>query len=380
MAKKDYYETLGVEKSASVDEIKKAYKKLAKKYHPDLNADNKAESEAKFKEINEAYAVLGNEKNRENYDRFGTADGASNFSGFDQSGFDFSNFTENFGFDDLFDSFFGGGSRRSTPNRTRARRGDDLRYDIEITLEEVFKGIKKTITVPKFDTCPDCDGSGAKSKSDIHTCETCGGHGAVRKTQRTPFGMFAQTVTCPECHGSGKEIKHKCPTCGGEGRVHVEKKIKVDIPAGIDSGNRLRLGGQGEAGVNGGSNGDLYVFVEVKDHPIFDRDGSDLYIEIPISFAQAAMGDSVEVPTIDGKAKMKIPAGTQSGTKFRLKNEGLPELNGYGNGSQYVTVQIKTPEKLNKKQIQLLNEFEKVSSEKFDYKKFFSKIKDMFTE
>lgn len=379
---KDYYDILGVSKDASQEDIKKAYKKLAKKYHPDLNKENE-ESETKFKEVNQAFSVLGDEKKRENYDRFGTADGEEASSGFDQSGFDFSDFGfSDFGsgggmdFDDIFGSFFGGGRRRS--RRNAPMRGSNLRYDLEITLDEVADGVEKTIRVPRLETCDACDGSGAKSKDDIQTCSTCGGNGVVRKTQRTPFGMFAQTTACPTCHGSGKIIKEKCDVCHGDGRVERERDIKVDIPAGVDSDTKLRIGGHGEAGVNGGPQGDLFVFITVKEHPVFKRKGADLHIEIPISFAQAALGDTVEVPTIKSKAKMKIPSGTQTNTVFRLKNEGLPDIDGYGKGSEYVKVVVKVPEKLSSEQKKLIEKFDKLSDQRFDYKKFFSKIKGMF--
>jgi molecular chaperone DnaJ len=375
---KDYYETLGISKNATQDEIKKAYKKLAKQYHPDLNSGSK-DLEHKFKEINQAYSVLGDEKKRENYDRFGSDDGGQgfNYSGFSQGGF--SGFGGGMGddfVDEIFESFFGGSRRTRSSRRTYSQSGANLRYDISITLEEAYDGVSKTIVIPKLETCDKCDGTGAKSKSDIETCEMCNGSGVVRRTQRTPFGMFSQNTTCPKCHGEGKTIKEKCSKCHGEGRIEVESKIKVDIPAGVDSNTKLRLSGKGEAGVNGGPNGDLFVFIEVKEHDIFDRDGSDLYLTIPISFTQAAIGDTIEVPTIKGKAKMKIPAGTQTETIFRLKNEGMPEVHRSSKGSEYVKVTIKVPEKLSKKQTKLLEDFEKVSTEKFDFKSFIDKIKE----
>ncbi|MFP4401476.1 MAG: molecular chaperone DnaJ [Candidatus Woesearchaeota archaeon] len=373
---KDYYDILGLSKDASQDEIKKAYKKLAKKYHPDLNKDN-TEAEDKFKEVNEAFAVLGDQKKRDNYDRFGSAEGSS---GFGQGGFDYSDFEGmsgdfGFDFDDLFGSIFGGG-RRS--RRSAARRGANLRYDLELDLEDVTRSFEKTILVPRTEKCPKCHGSGAKSDDDIITCDTCHGTGAVRRTQRTPFGVFAQTTVCPKCGGKGKTVKEPCEECDGAGKVERERKIKIDIPAGVDSETKLRISGQGDAGENGGPPGDLFVFITVKEHPVFERNGADLYIEIPISYAQAVLGDTVEVPTIYGKAKMKIPSGTQGSTVFRLKNEGLPELNGYGNGSEYVKVNIKVPKKISKKQEELLTEFDNLGDERFSYKKFFSKIKDMF--
>ncbi|MFW6230924.1 MAG: molecular chaperone DnaJ [Nanoarchaeota archaeon] len=371
---KDYYETLGVSKDASQEEIRKAYKKLAKKYHPDLNRDNK-EAETKFKEINEAYKVLGDEKSRSNYDRFGTADGQQG------GGYDFSGFggAGGFGdFEDIFESFFGGGFGGGRSRRSRSRRGADLRYDAEISLEDAYNGKTLHIDIPKVDTCPKCNGVGAESEDDVETCGRCHGQGTVRVTQRTPFGLFAQTATCPECQGRGKIIKTSCSECRGSGTVEVTKSIKVDIPAGVDTGSRLRLAGEGEAGERGGPKGDLYVFITVKEHDVFERDGNDINITIPISFVQAAMGDSVEVPTLDGKAKMKIPAGTQSETTFRLKGKGMPSLHGSGHGDEYVKVTISVPTSLNKKQKELLEHYDKIAKDRFDYKSFFNRIKDAF--
>jgi molecular chaperone DnaJ len=374
----DYYDVLGVSKDASQDEIKKAYKKMAKKYHPDLNKGDEAATE-KFKEINQAYAILGTEKNRQHYDRFGSEPGSQgpgtgDFSGYDFSGFDFGDLGVDM--EDLFGSFFGGRrrSRRNTP-----MRGANLRYDIEITLEDAAHGLKKKLKIPRSVQCNHCHGSGAESENDIDTCSVCKGTGAVRRTQRTPFGMFAQTSVCPECHGKGKEIKKRCHVCQGAGKVEEESDIVVDIPAGVDTNMKLRVPGKGEAGDNGGPSGDLFIFISVEDHEIFERDGQDLHITIPISFTQAALGDTVEVPTIDSKAKMKIPAGTQTDTVFRLKGEGLADVEGYGSkGSQYVKVVVQVPQKVNKKQTELLKQFEKISDEKFNYKKIFKNVKNFF--
>ncbi len=374
---KDYYETLGVKKDASQDEIRKAYKKLAKKYHPDLNKDN-AEAESKFKEINEAYKVIGDEKSRRNYDRFGTADGqgGQGFSGSDFGGFG------GFDFNDVFDDFFGGsnpfGGFSNRGSRTRARRGSDLRYDVEIDLEDAFAGKTIYIDIPGHDTCEKCGGSGAFSDDDIVTCKTCNGTGAVRVTKRTPFGLFSQTSVCQDCGGSGKTINRKCSECGGLGTVERTKRLKVDIPPGVDTGSRLRVPSEGDIGENGGSRGDLFVFINVKEHKVFTRDDEDIHIEIPISFVQASLGDEIEVPTLESKAKMKIPAGTQSETVFRLKDKGMPRVNSSSRGSQYVKVTVKVPEKLTQKQKDLLKEYDKISKDRFDYKSFFNRIKDAF--
>ncbi len=347
---KDYYETLGVSKNATREDIKKAYKKLAKKYHPDINKD--ADASEKFKEINEAASVLGDPQKRESYDKFGTAD-TSNSRGFE--GFDFGGFDFNFGgFDDIFDGLFGGRNRRR-----RSNRGYDLRFDIEITLEEAAEGVKKNIVIPRLEVCDNCQGTGAKSKSDIKTCTECKGSGYVKQARRTPFGVFATTSPCPKCHGTGKIIKELCPHCDGEGRVEKNRKLEIDIPAGVDSGNKLRVAGEGEAGEQGGPSGDLYVVIHVLDHDVFERQGSDLFIELPISFAQAALGSEIEVPTLNGKAKLKIPSGTQTHTTFRMKGKGIPDLHGYGKGDEMVKIIVNVPNKLNKKQKELLKQFDK---------------------
>lgn len=375
----DYYETLGVPKGASADELKKAYKKLAKKHHPDLNKGN-PESEKKFKEINEAYKVLGDDKSRSNYDRFGSAEGGNPFGGGQGfGGFDFSG-SQDFDLGDIFEGFFGGGgARRGGASRaSRPMRGADLRYDMEISLEDAFNGKTINILIPKLGVCDRCAGTGAKDVNDIKTCGTCHGTGTMRVTRRTPFGMMAQTATCSSCHGKGKTISEPCPSCDGAGRKEVRKNIEVKIPAGVDSGSRLRLSGEGEAGPNAGPSGDLYVFLTVTEHDLFEREGEDLSIDIPISFVQASLGDEIEVPTIDGKAKMKIPAGTQSETSFRLKGKGMPEIHSSHRGSQYVKISVKVPTKLNKKQTELLKQYDQVSEERFEYKNFFKKIKDAF--
>jgi len=361
---KDYYKILGVEKSASKEEIKKAYKRLAKKYHPDINKE--ADAEAKFKEINEAVSVLADDQKRSQYDQFGTTDfGAGGFGGAGFSdfmrGFDFGSFD----FDNIFDMFFGGGRR----GRARASRGADLQYDLEIDLKEAAFGIEKKIPLNKLDVCKECHGQGG----DLESCDSCGGNGFVRKTARTPFGMFQTQTACPKCRGSGSSIKKKCSECDGEGRIRVRKTITVTIPPGVDNGNRLRVRGEGIAGSNGGGTGDLYVVVYVKPDKVFKRDGDDLYVNVPISFTQAALGDEIEVPTLEGKAKLKIPAGTASHTILRMKGKGMPNLEGYANGDQMVRVEIEVPSKLNKKQKELIGQLSKLEKEK-PSKSFLKKI------
>ncbi len=369
---KDYYKILGVEKSATKEQIKKAYKKLAKKYHPDLNKD--ADAEKKFKEINEAAAVLGDDEKRQRFDQFGTAD----FTGHGGQGFDFSDFARggNFSFDfgDIFDQFFGGRSGR----RRGPSRGPDLIYPLEITLDEVAFGGEKEILVPRKETCTKCKGSGAKSKSDIETCEACHGRGTATQTRRTPFGLFQTTGSCRDCGGQGKIIKEYCETCDGEGLLKKNRKIKVDIPKGVATGNKLRIAGEGEAGVQGGPRGDLYVAIHVLEHDLFERQREDIYIEIPISFVQAVFGGESEVPTLYGKVKMKIPASTQTNTLFNLRGKGLPSLQGYGKGDQKVRVIVQTPKKLNKKQKEILEKFAKAGGDVIQEKGFFSRLKDKF--
>ena len=364
---KDYYKILGVEKSASKEEIKKAYKNLAKKYHPDINKE--ADAETKFKEINEAVSVLADDGKRQQYDQFGTTDFNSSQGGFGGAGF--SDFMRGFDFGsgdlgNIFDMFFGGGRGRG---RSRSSRGSDLQFDLEITLEEAAFGTEKEVPLNKLDICEECDGQGG----ELDTCSECRGNGFVRKTARTPFGMFQTQTTCPKCRGRGSSLKKKCAKCGGEGRIRTKKTITVKIPPGVDSGNRLRVRGEGIAGENGGGSGDLFVVVYVKPDKVFKRDGDDLYLEMPISFTQAALGDEIEVPTLSGKAALRIPAGTQSHTIFRMKGKGIVNLEGYGQGDQMVRVLVEVPEKLNKKQRELLKEFSKLEKEN-PSKSFLKKI------
>jgi len=371
---KDYYDLLGVSKDASPEDIKKAYKIKAKEFHPDLNRD-KPDAEKKFKEINEAFGVIGNKQKRAHYDQFGTAGNEGGFggSGGFESGFGgFEGF--DFGgdpFSDIFESFFGGNRSR---RRKQPSRGQDIQFDIEITLEEAFSGIKKRITVPKTETCNHCRGSGAQNPSDIKTCSNCGGTGRVTKQQRTPFGIFQTAATCHVCSGSGQIIHEKCHTCRGKGVVMVEKNLEIKIPAGIDNGNQLRVAGEGEAGEKGGTSGDLYLRVYVETHEIFQRNEDHIMTKIPISFTQAVLGSKIDVPTLEGAAELKIPPGTESGTIFRMKNKGMPIINRSIRGDELVEIEIITPKKITKRQKELLEEFEEEMQEK-PYESFIKKVK-----
>ena len=353
--KRDYYEVLGLAKGASDDEIKKAYRKLAKENHPDLHPGDKA-CEERFKEIGEAYEVLSDPDKKARYDQYGHAafDPNSGFGGgFDGFG-DFGDLGDILG--NIFGGFggFGGSTRQQ---RNAPQRGESLRVRLAISFEEAAFGCSKEITVPRIEDCDDCGGTGCKPGTSPETCPDCGGAGEVRVQQRTPFGVMASTTPCRRCGGTGKLVKNPCPSCGGKGKVRKQRTISVNIPAGIDDGQTISLRGQGHAGANGGPKGDLLITVSVKAHPLFERDGSSILFEMPISFVQAARGAEVEVPTLDGKVKYTIPEGTQTGTTFRLRGKGIPYLNGSGRGDQYVTVNIETPKNLNKEQKELLRKF-----------------------
>lgn len=348
MAKRDFYEILGVAKTASADEIKKAYRKLAMKHHPDRNPDDKA-AEEKFKEASEAYEILSDEDKRAAYDRHGHAGVDPSMGGGGFGGGGAGNFSDIFG--DVFGDIFGGGGRGGGQ---RANRGSDLRYTLELNLEEAVRGTTVQIRVPKLSTCEICEGSGAKKGTSAETCRTCAGQGQVRVQQ----GFFSMAQTCPTCRGRGKTIKEPCTACHGQGRVEKSKTLEVKIPAGVDTGDRIRLSGEGEAGANGGPTGDLYVQVAVRDHKIFERDGADLYCEVPISFADAALGGELEVPTLDGRVKLKIPEGTQTGKLFRLRGKGVSPVRGGGPGDLLCKVAVETPVQLSKKQKELLREFQ----------------------
>ena len=374
MAKRDYYEVLGAIKSASADEIKKIYRKLALKYHPDRNKGNKA-AEAKFKEASEAYHVLSDKERRKNYDQFGHAafEGAGGRGGF--SNFDFSSaFSDIFGsdvFDDFFEDFGGTRGRR---RKSSDFRGADLRYDLSITLEEAFHGKKQEINFSSSDKCGICNGSGAEPGSKPIFCSICGGQGQVRSSQ----GFFTIQQTCPGCAGSGEQISNPCTECSGMGKKQSGKKIFSNIPKGVDDGTRIRLSGKGEAGTKGASNGDLYIFVSVKTHSIFQRSEENLFFEFPISLADAALGETVEVPTIDGgKTKVKIPAGTQNGKQFRLKGKGMPMMRNKNYGDLYIRAVTEVPVSLTKEQKNLLEQFKKLEDKKTNpiMKDFFEKTK-----
>ncbi|MFH1850261.1 MAG: molecular chaperone DnaJ [archaeon] len=368
---KDYYKILGVEKNESKEGIKKAYKKLAKKYHPDISKEPDASD--RFKEINEAAAVLGDDNKRAQYDQFGKA---GDRAGPDFSGFDFSDFmsdTGGFDFDNIFDTLFGGGMRR---NQQGPNRGSDLRLDMEIELEDVASGLKKTVYVDRHEECTSCSGSGAHSSSDIKTCDACEGAGMVRKTRRTPFGMFSTAGPCSKCQGQGRVTTRQCATCHGLGRVEKRRKIDVQIPAGIEDSTSLRITDEGDAGLKGGSHGDLYVVVHLMPHKLFERSGDDLYSKVPISFCQAVLGADVEVPALNGKATLKIPAGTQTHTVFRMRGKGIAHLHGSGAGDQMVKVIIQTPTRLTVKQKELLKDFARLGGNEVNAKSFFEKIKD----
>ena len=366
---KDYYKTLGIESNATKEQIKKAYKNLAKKYHPDLNKSKDADE--KFKEINEAAAVLADDEKRTKYDQYGTT--AEQFGhGFE--GFDFSDFMSDvsgagFDFDSIFEGFFGG--RSPFRQKRGPRRGADLRCDMEITLNDAAEGAKRHIVIPRLESCTKCHGSGAESESDIVSCPDCNGSGSKKITQRTPFGLLSTTTTCGKCTGQGKYIKEECVVCDGTGVVKKTRKLDINVPAGAEEGTNLRVHREGEAGEKGAEPGDLYVIIHLKEHEIFERHGDDIYVKIPIQFTIAALGGEIEVPTLDGKAKLKIPAGTQNNTIFRMEGKGIPYLHDHDRGDENVEVIIDVPERLSKKQKELLKEFEQTSKKKGFFGKIF---------
>ena len=374
MAKRDYYEVLGVEKGAGPDQIKAAYRKQAVKYHPDKNKGDKG-AEEKFKEASEAYHVLSNAERRQNYDNFGHA-AFENGGGAGRGGFGNFDFSGSFSdiFEDFFGEGFGGGGRRT---RRSNNRGSDLRYDLSISLEEAYAGKKQDIKFSTSDKCDVCNGSGSKPGYSTSNCSMCGGHGQVRSSQ----GFFTVQQTCPQCAGSGEQITHPCTNCGGTGKKQTSKRLSVTIPKGVDDGTRIRLTGKGEAGSRGASNGDLYLFINVNSHELFKRSEENLFFECPISIADAALGTEIKIPTIDGgKAKIKIPAGTQSGKQFRLKEKGMPLMRGNDYGDLYVQVNTEVPVSLNKEQKELLEKFREIENEKSNpsIKKFFKKAKSFW--
>lgn len=378
--KRDYYEVLGLSKGASDDEIKKAYRKLSKKYHPDINQE--ADAEDKFKEISEAYEVLSDPQKRAAYDQYGHAGTDPNYGGFGGGGFGgfegFGGGSSFGGFEDIFDSFFGGGGRSSSPNAPR--QGADLQYTLDLSFEEAIFGSEKTVRYKREDNCKTCGGNGAKPGTEPEVCHNCHGSGTINVQRQTPLGRVMSRQTCNVCHGTGKEIKHPCETCHGTGHTKETHSVKVNVPAGVEDGQQMRLANQGEAGSNGGPYGDLFVIFRVEESNIFDRDGSEIYYDLPISFVQAALGDEIEVPTVHGNVKLKVPAGTQTATTFRLKGKGAPRLRGSGNGDEQVTVNIVTPKNLNENQKKALRVFanEMGDSVTEQDEGFFDKMKDAF--
>lgn len=360
MAEKDYYQTLGVSRTASADELKKAYRKLAMQHHPDRNPGD-AEAEKKFKELNEAYEILKDPEKRKMYDQFGAAafqGGRGPGGGAGASGFDF-----NSGFSDIFDDLFGafgGGAGRGRSGGARNNRGSDVRYNLEITLEDAFTGKQQSIRVGTAVTCETCDGSGSKDKDAKTTCGTCHGTGKLRMQQ----GFFTIERTCATCQGTGQIIKNPCGTCHGAGRVNKQRTLSVNIPAGVEDGTRIRLSGEGEAGLHGGAPGDLYIFISVLPHEFFTRDGMDIHCQVPVKMADALLGGAVEVPTLDGKrAKVKVPEGTQTTHQFRLKGKGMPSMRGGGNGDLYIHAFVEIPKKLSAKQRELIEQFNALSND-----------------
>lgn len=380
--KRDYYEVLGISKSASADEIKKAYRKVAMQYHPDRNAGDKV-AEEKFKEAAEAYEVLSDADKRSQYDRFGHAglrnNGRGGFGNMNTEDI-FSQFGDIFG-DDIFGSFFGGGSR-SGGRRNQGVRGSNLRVKIKLSFEEIANGATKTIKVKKYVPCNTCNGTGAKDKGGVQTCSTCGGSGQVRKVTNTFLGQMQTVTTCPTCNGEGTTITSKCTSCRGEGRVYGEETVNIDIPAGVQEGMQLSMSGKGNAGERGGSPGDLIILIEEESHPYLQRDGLNVVFDLHISFIDVVFGTQVEVPTIDGKAKIKIPAGTQSGKIFRLKGKGFPAINSYERGDQLIHVNVWTPQNINAEEKAALEKLQDSPNFKPQpvkgEKSFFERVKEMF--
>ena len=375
--KRDYYEVLGVQKGASEEEIKKAYKKMARKYHPDLNPGDK-DAEEKFKEVNEAYEVLSDSEKKARYDQFGFAGVDPNFGagggGYGGgAGFDFGDLGDIFG--SFFGGGFGGGQTRRNPNAPQ--RGESIRMNLTISFEEAAFGCEKELELDRYESCETCRGSGAAPGTSPETCPDCGGSGVVQTRRQTPMGVFASTAPCSRCGGRGKIIKEPCKDCRGSGVVRRQRKIQASVPAGIDNGQTISIRGQGHAGKNGGPAGDLLVTITVRPHELFRREGTSVLCEAPITFPQAVLGAELEIPTIDGKVKYDIPEGTQSGTTFRLKGKGIPALNGRGRGDQYVTVYIETPRNLNREQKEALKKFaEAVGENNYEERKsFFRKFK-----
>lgn len=377
--KRDLYEVLGVSRDASDAEIKKAYRLLSKKYHPDINKEPDADE--KFKEVASAYEVLSDPQKRAAYDQYGHAANDPNFNGgFGGFGGGFGGAGGFSGFDDIFDTFFGGAGGRASRNPNAPRKGNDLQYTITLTFEEAIFGKEETISYQRNEECHTCHGSGAKPGTSPVNCSKCHGSGVIQVERNTPFGRVMTQATCDICNGTGKEIKEKCTTCHGSGTESQRHSVKVTVPAGVETDQQMRLNGQGEAGSNGGPYGDLYVVFQVKKSDKFEREGTEIYYELPVSFAQVALGDEVVIPTVHGNVKLKIPAGTQTNTTFRLRGKGAPSIGGGYTGDQHVTVNVVTPKKLSEKEKNLFAELAKLSGEdvKGSDPGFFDRIKDVF--
>ncbi len=380
--KKDYYEVLGVDRSAGEDEIKKAYRKMAKKYHPDLHPGD-AEAEKNFKEVNEAYEVLSDNDKKARYDQFGHAGVDPNFGAGQGGGFGGFGGADFGDLGDIFGSFFGGGfggGRRADPNAPR--RGNDTSASVVLSFEEAAKGCAKKIKVTRIENCTECNGSGAEKGTKPATCSTCRGTGRINVVQRTPFGQMQTQRACDACHGTGKHIEKPCKTCNGKGRIRHTTEREINIPAGVDDGQYIRVGGAGDMGVNGGPAGDLNVNISVRPHPIFERDGFDVFCEIPVTFTQAALGADIIVPTLDGKVKFTIHEGTQPGDEFKLKGKGIQRLRYSGRGDQYVRIVVEVPKNLNNKQKEMLKQFEDSTDDNCykTRKSFFDKVKEFFKD
>ena len=381
--KRDYYEVLGVDKSVSEDDLKKAYRKMAKKYHPDLNPGD-AQAEKNFKEVNEAYEVLSDKEKRARYDQFGHAGVDPNFGAGGGGGYGggFGGFGDFGDLGDILGSMFGGGFGGRQQNPNAPRRGNDASAAVNLSFEEAARGCKKTVKVTKIDTCKECGGSGSEKGHTAQSCPVCHGSGRVSATQRTPFGVMQTQKVCDRCHGSGKIIDHPCRACAGKGRIRHTVEQTVDIPAGIDDGQVINIRGGGDSGANGGPAGDLRISVNVRPHPIFEREGYDVYCDIPITFTQAALGAEISVPTLDGKVKFQIPEGTQPGDQFKLRGKGIQRLRYSGRGDQYVRITVEVPKDLTRSQKEKLREFDSATDDK-NYKKrksFADKVKEFFTE
>ena len=373
MPTKDYYNVLGVARDASPDDIKRAYRTLARKHHPDV-AEDKANAEAHFKEINEAYEVLSDPAKRAQFDRFGSVSGPGGgapgdfgFGGFGQSGFG-----------DIFDMFFGEMRAGGQPRRNGPQRGSDLRYDLEVSLEEAFAGVTKEISFNHLAQCDTCKGSGAEPGSLVMPCDLCGGSGIMRSVRQTPLGQFVTQSPCTKCNGEGTVVQAPCHTCQGRGRLELERHLSVKVPAGVDDGSRIRITGNGEAGIRGGPAGDLYVYLNIAPHALFKREGLETLVEMPVSFTTATLGATLDVPTLEGALPLTIPPGTQTGTSFRLKGRGMPSVRGSQRGDHHVIVRVAVPTKLNKRQRELLEEFARAGGDTIEEKSFFDRVKEAF--